>query len=93
MLSPQESELDRRRDNEVPGDPARGAHHAGLDGAEEQTGGLIETLLKSQKKFHDRICFLGVLPRGCAVELRGRRENLGPVQDQTEEPQVAVPLH
>ena len=39
MLSPQEPELDRRRDNEVPGDPAGGAHHAGLDGAEKQAGG------------------------------------------------------
>ena len=42
---------------------------------------------------HYRIHFKGILPRGGAVELGGRRENLGPVQDQTEEPQVAVPLH
>ena len=38
-LSLQESELDRRRDNEVPGDLTRGAHYARLDGAEEQAGG------------------------------------------------------
>ena len=38
-LSLQESELDRRGDNEVLGDLARGAHYARLDGAEEQAGG------------------------------------------------------
>ena len=49
MLSPQEPELDRRRDNEVPGDPARGAHHAGLDGAEEQAGGQMDKALMPQR--------------------------------------------
>ena len=37
--------------------------------------------------------FAGVLPRGRAAERRGSRQDLGPVQDQAQEPQVAVPLH
>ena len=35
----------------------------------------------------------GVLPRGREAELGGRRENLGSMQDQAEESQVAVPIH